>query len=97
MTIYITHSFNGSFDAYQKVRELVYEYQEEDWENCYVCPVLAFPYSAPNDQDIQRLLSIRLDLLSVCDLMIVASQPDYFMSREIDFAKLIGMEIEYGY
>jgi hypothetical protein len=36
-----------------------------------------------------------LDLLSVCDKLIVASELSKGVSKEIDFANLVNMEVEY--
>ena len=36
-----------------------------------------------------------LDLLSVCDKLIVASIPSEGVRREIEFAKMVNMEVKY--
>lgn len=93
MMIYVSHSFNGSDQQYQAVRDRVLELQEDDWDNCYVCPVLSFPFAA--EVDSNKMLAIRLDLMSVCDCLFVASDPDNTVAAEIEFAKTVGMEICY--
>ena len=97
MIYYVTHAFDGKSDVYDKVRQIVFDFQNDDWENCYVSPVLSFPYSSIRDGDGQRLnlVPIRLDLLMVCDVLLVVGEPDDAVKMEIEFAKSIGMETYY--
>lgn len=93
---YVTHHYSGSHELFEHIKEIVAEIQEDDWDNCYVCPVLAFPYICGCDDDVKNVMSVRLDLLSVCDQLIVVGKTiDTFMQAEIDFARLVGMEIFY--
>lgn len=93
---YVTQHFDGSAESYQAVRELLLEIQDDDWENCYVSPVLTFPCSPASPEDVKNLMAVRLDLLMVCDILIVnGSIIDDYMKAEIDFAKLVGMDVFY--
>ena len=38
-------------------------------------------------------MEICLDLLSVCDVLLVASDVSNGVQKEIDFAKMVGMEV----
>ena len=93
MIYYLTHAYDGKKDTFDKVRQLVIDFQEDDWENCYVCPILAFPHCDSDEAD--NLNAIRLDLLSVCDVLIVADEPDDHVKVEVEFAKSVGMETYY--
>ena len=97
MIYYVTHAYDGKADTCEKVRQILFDFQNDDWENCYVSPVLCFPYSSIKDGDGQKLnlVPIRLDLLSVCDVLLVVGEPDSDMKMEIDFAKSVGMETYY--
>ena len=90
MLYYVAHSYDGTKECYERVKELVQDMQVDDWENCYLCPVLAFPFA---DCDADKMAAIKLDLLSVCDIMLVVSERTKDLQAEIDFAGLIGMEI----
>ena len=93
---YVTQYFDGTPESLESVRELLFEIQDDDWDNCYVSPVLAFPYNPVTMEDEKNLLAVRLDLLMVCDMLIVnGDELDYYMRAEIDFAKLVGMDIYY--
>jgi hypothetical protein len=39
--------------------------------------------------------ALRLDMLSVCDILVVASDVSLEMQEEIEFAELVGMEVRY--
>lgn len=92
MIYYVTHSFDGRQETIDKVKQIVYDFQTDDWENCYVSPLLAFPFYPQKEADKFNLMPIRLDLLSVCDVLLVASEPDKDVKIEMDFAKSVGME-----
>lgn len=62
--------------------------QKRDKENSYVCGNLVFEGIENNDEQC-------LDLLSVCDKLIVASNITKTVDRDINFANLVGMEVEY--
>lgn len=93
MLYYVTHKYDGTKECYERTKAIVQDFQEDDWENCYVSPILCFPFTAGYDPKIA--LEIRLDLLTVCDCLLVASQPDEAVNAEIALAKTVGMEIWY--
>ena len=68
--------------------------QMKDLENTYICPLLLFGHLnseiAFNDE-----IELRKDILSVCDKLIVVGDIDQAVDAEIEFAHLVGMEVEY--
>lgn len=68
-----------------------------DLENTYICPLLTFSHLQYGEIGYENELEACIDLLSIADKMIVAS--DFLTSKgvqkEIDFANLVGMEVEY--
>ena len=68
-----------------------------DRENTYICPLLAFSHLQYGEIGYDEEIEACIDLLCVSDKLIVAS--DFVGSRgvcrEIDFANLVGMEVEY--
>ena len=65
--------------------------------NCYICPLIAFSHLVYNELGYDAEIDLCIDLLSVCDVLIVAS--DFINSdgvkKEIDFANSVGMEVKY--
>lgn len=97
MIYYVTHAYDGRAETYEKVKQIVFDFQADDWENCYVSPILTFPYIGTKDESgvAINFVPVRLDLLTVCDVLLVASKPDEAVKMEIEFAKSVGMEIYY--
>ena len=66
-----------------------------DLENTYICPLLAFSHLAYNEVGYDDEMNLCIDLLSIADKMIVASDISKGVAKEIEFANLVGMEVEY--
>ena len=69
--------------------------QVKDLDNTYICPLIAFSHLQYDEIGYDNELEACIDLLSVCDKLIVASDTSKGVAREIDFANLVGMEVEY--
>lgn len=86
MIYYVTH--NDKAQAIETVRDM----QVYDTDNMYICPLIAFSHLTEQDADI---LTLRLDLLTICDKLIVASEETDYIQAEIDLANRMGIEVEY--
>ena len=66
-------------------------------ENTYICPLLALSHLQYGEIGYENELDACIDLLSVADKLIVASDflDSVGVQKEIDFANLVGMEVEY--
>lgn len=95
MIYYVSHKFGGDMENYQKAKEITHDLQIKDLENTYICPILALSHLGYNEIGYDEETQICLDVLSVSDKLIVASDISRGVQAEIDFAKLIGMEVEY--
>jgi hypothetical protein len=71
--------------------------QVNDLENTYICPLLTFSHLKYGEIGYENELEACIDLLSVADKLIVASAflDSVGVKKEIDFANLVGMEVEY--
>ena len=69
--------------------------QVADLENAYICPLLAFSHLQYGEIGYDEEMELCIDLLSECQKLIVASDISKGVAREIDFANLVGMEVEY--
>ena len=66
-----------------------------DLENTYICPLLTFSHLQYGEIGYDAEMENCLDLLSVADKLIVASDLSKGVCKEIDFANLVGMEVQY--
>ena len=92
-TIYVSHKFGGDPDNMERAKKITNDLQVADLENCYICPLLAFSHLDYGEIGYDQEMEICLDLLSVCDVLIVASDISDGVQEEIDFAHLVGMEV----
>ena len=68
---------------------------DKSWEDTYICPLLTFSHLQYGEIGYDAEMENCLDLLSVADKLIVASDLSKGVCKEIDFANLVGMEVQY--
>ena len=88
MLIYLSTSF-----YIETAKEAVEQFQVDDMENCYLCPVLVF--SGLKNLSEKEKMPLRLDLLSVCDEIIFLGDLNDEMKQELEFARLVNMEVSF--
>ena len=88
-------SQRGNKKNYEHAAKVTHDLQVADLDKCYKCPILAFSFLDYNELGYRAELELCLDLLSCCDKLIVASGLSQGVYREIEFAKEVGMEIEF--
>lgn len=95
MTIYVSHKFGGNPDNMERAKQITHDLQIADPENCYICPLMAFSHLQYGEMSYDAEMELCLDILSCCDKLLITSEISEGVSREIDFAKMVGMEVEY--
>ena len=95
MLIYIAHMHGGKLENMEKAKQITHDLQVKDLENSYICPLLLFSHLRYGEIGYEAEMDLCLDILSSCDKLIVASDVSKGVAREIDFANLVGMEVEY--
>ena len=93
--IYVAHKFQAKQENIERARKITHDLQVADLENTYICPLLALSHLAYNEVGYDDEMNLCIDLLSIADKLIVASDLSKGVCREIDFANLVGMEVEY--
>lgn len=96
MLIYVSHRCKDKEFDIERAKKIMHNLQVHDLANCYICPLLTFSHLNPFELAYTSEMDLRLDLLSVCDRLLVAS--DYIdddINKEIEFAELVGMEVDY--
>ena len=91
--IYVSHKFGGDPANMERAKKITHDLQVDDPENCYICPLMAFSHLGYNEIGHDEEMELCIDLLSVSDVLIVASDISKGVQKEIDFARLVGMEV----
>lgn len=97
MIVYVSHIFQGKPENLERAKKITHDLQVADLENTYICPLLAFSHLQYGEIGYEPEMDLCLDLLSVADKLIVASDflDSVGVQKEIDFAELVGMEVEW--
>ena len=93
MLIYVGHCFGGKAENIEKAKKITHDLQVKDLANCYICPLLTFSHLEYGEIGFDNEIELCLDLLSIADRLIVASEISKGVQMEIDFAKLVKMEV----
>jgi hypothetical protein len=95
MVFYVAHAFGGEEKNIQSAKKITHDLQVNDLENTYICPLLAFSQLEYGEIGYNEEMDLCLDILSICDKLIVASEISKGVGMEIDFANSVNMEVEY--
>ena len=90
---YVAHQYGGDKENVEKAKKITRDMQVKDLANCYICPLLTFLHLEYGEIGFDEEMELCLDLLSIADRLIVASEISRGVQMEIDFAKLIKMEV----
>ena len=93
MILYLAHKYGGDPTNIERAKKITHDLQVKDPENCYICPLLAFSHLGYNEMGYDDEMALCIDLLSVADVLIVASDISDGVQKEIDFARMVGMEV----
>ena len=85
--IYVAHAFGGKQENVERAKKITHDLQVNDIENCYICPITAFSHLGYNEIGYEEEIALCLDLLQICDKIIVASEISEGVKRKIDLAK----------
>ena len=83
----------GKLENIERARKITHDLQVNDLENSYICPLLLFSHLRYGEIGYEAEMDLCLDILSSCDKLIVASDISKGVQLEIDFAKLVKMEV----
>ena len=93
MICYVAHNYSGEQSNIERAKKITHELQIKDLANCYVCPLLVFSHLEYGEIGYDNELELCLDILQTCDRLIVAGEISRGVQAEIDFAKLVKMEV----
>ena len=90
---YVSHRFGGDPANMERAKQITHDLQVNDPENCYICPLTAFSHLGYNEIGYDEEMALCIDLLSVSDVLIIASDISNGVQKALDFARLVGMEV----
>ena len=93
--LYVSHAYGGDKKNIERAKKITKGLQKSDLANCYICPLMAFSHLENGEIGYDDEMELCLDLLTCSDKLIVASEISKGVQMEIDFAKLVGMEVQY--
>ena len=93
MLLYLAHKFQGDPKNMERARKIAHDLQTKRPLDCVVCPLLNFSFLEYGELGFKEELELCIDLLSVCDVLIVASDVSEGVQSEIDHARKFGMEV----
>jgi ketopantoate reductase len=91
--IYIAHAYSNDKSNIEKAKKITHDLQVKDLANCYICPLLTFSHLEYGEIGYDDEIELCLDVLQNCEKLIVASEISKGVQMEIDFAKLVKMEV----
>ena len=93
MLIYVASKYGGDPANLERAKKITHDLQVKDLANCYVCRLLTFSHLEYGEIGFDAEMELCLDFLQNCEKMIVASESSKGVQMEIDFAKLVKMEV----
>ena len=93
MLLYLAHKYQGKQENVERAKKIAHDLQMDNPTDCVVCPLLNLSFLDYGEIGYEQEMEICLDLLSACDVLIVASDISEGVQKEIDFARLVGMEV----
>ena len=92
---YVAHAYGGKPENLERAKQITHDLQVADLENTYICPLLTFSHMQYGEIEYEPEMELCIDILSIADKLIVASDISKGVQQEIDFANNVHMEVEY--
>lgn len=93
MMIYVSHKYDNLQTNIGKAKRITNGLQTRDFSNHYYCPLAAISCLADKNVSEDNKTALKLDMLMVCDILLIVSEVTDDMKDEIDFAKAVHMEV----
>lgn len=95
MLYYVAHKYGGNKDNIDKAADITRRLQIADPDNTYITPLLAFSHLKYNEIGYDEEMEHCLELLRMCDKLIIASEISNGVALEMLEAEEMGIDIEY--
>lgn len=91
MTVFVAHAQTD--ESTIRSQKIVLRLQMENPTHCFIPAAIAFEHLYNGDFSQDDIFDIEADLLMNCDQMLIVSDISPIMRRQIDFARMVGMEV----
>lgn len=91
MTVFVAHA--QTEDSSIRSQKIVLQLQMENPTHCFIPASIAFEHLYNGDFSQDDIFEIESDLLMSCDQLLIVSDISPIIQREIDFARMVGMEV----
>ena len=91
MTVFVAHEHTDASTI--RSQKIVLQLQHENLAHCFIPASIAFEHLYKGDLSQDEIFDIECDLLCNCDQLLIVSKISPIIQREIDFARMVGMEV----
>ena len=91
MTVFVAHA--KTEDSSLRLSKIVLQLQFENPTHCFIPAAIAFEHLYNGDFSQDDIFDIEADLLMNCDQMLIVSDVSPIMRRQIDYCRMVGMEV----
>ena len=91
MTVFVAH--RQTEDSSIRASKIILQLQVENPMHCFIPAAIAFEHLYNGDFSQDDIFDIELDLLMNCDQMLIVSDISPIMQRQIDYCRMVGMEV----
>ena len=91
MTVFVAHA--QAEDSSLRASKIILQLQMENPTHCFIPAALAFEHLYNGDFSQDDIFDIEADLLMNCDQMLIVSDISPIMRRQIDYCRMVGMEV----
>ena len=91
MTVFVAHE--QTEDSSLRASKIVLKLQMENPTHCFIPAAIAFEHLYNGDFSQDEIFDIEADLLMNCDQMLIVSDISTIMRRQIDYCRMVGMEV----
>ena len=91
MTVFVAHE--QTEESSIRASKIVLQLQYENPTHCFIPAAIAFEHLYNGDFSQDDIFDIEADLLMNCDQMLIVSDISPIMRRQIDYCRLVGMEV----
>lgn len=91
MTVFVAHEQTDTSTV--RAQKIVFQLQYENPTHCFIPACIAFEHLYNGDFSQDEIFDIECDLLCNCDQLLIVSELSPIMRRQVDFARMVGMEV----
>ena len=91
MTVFVAHC--QTEESSLRLSKIVLQLQYENPTHCFIPAAIAFEHLYNGDFSQDDIFDIEADLLMNCDQMLIVSDISPIMRRQIDYCRMVGMEV----